>query len=94
MLACIKEAFRRYPPVPGSMPRVVPKGGAYIAGHFVPEGVIVSVAQLPTYHSSRNFSDPFSFQPERFLHPEKFPDDRHDAVKPFNIGPRDCIGKK
>ncbi|KAG6361272.1 hypothetical protein INS49_009497 [Diaporthe citri] len=47
MLACIKETFRRYPPVPGSMPRVVPKGGANVAGHFVPEGTIVSVAQLP-----------------------------------------------
>lgn len=94
MLACIKETFRRYPPVPGSMPRVVPKGGATVAGHFVPEGTIVSVAQLPMYHSARNFSQPFSFQPERFLQPERFPDDKPGAIQPFGIGPRDCVGKK
>ncbi|KAH8763760.1 cytochrome P450 [Diaporthe sp. PMI_573] len=93
MLACIKETFRRYPPVPGSTPRVVPKGGANIAGRFVPEGTVVSVAQLPTYHSTRNFSQPFSFQPERFLRPEQYPDDKPGAIQPFGIGPRDCIGK-
>lgn len=94
VLACLKEAMRRYPPVPGAMPRVVPKGGAHIAGHFVPEGTTVSVAQYPMFNSSRNISDPFSFKPERFIEPEKFPGDRLDAVNAFSLGPRDCIGKK
>ncbi|POS74665.1 benzoate 4-monooxygenase cytochrome P450 [Diaporthe helianthi] len=93
MFACIRETFRCYPPVPGSAPRVVPKGGANIAGQFVPEGTTVSVAQWPTYHSTRNFSQPFSFQPDRFLQPEKYPDDKLGALQPFGIGPRDCIGK-
>jgi cytochrome P450 len=39
MLACLDEALRRYPPAPFGMPRVVPKGGAVIAGHAVPEDV-------------------------------------------------------
>lgn len=86
--------MRRYPPVPGSMPRVVPKGGAHVAGHFVPQGTVVSVAQYPMFHSSRNISDPFSFKPERFIEPDKFPGDRIDAVQAFSVGPRDCIGKK
>ncbi|KAG8170285.1 hypothetical protein KVR01_001030 [Diaporthe batatas] len=86
MFACIREALRCYPPVPGSTLRVVPKGGANIAGHFVPEGTTVSVAQWPTYHSTRNFSQPFSFQPERFLQPEKYPNDRPEAIQPFGIG--------
>lgn len=72
----------------------MPKGGANIAGRFVPEGTIVSVAQFPTNHSARNFSNPFSFQPDRFLQPEKYPDDKPGAIQPFGIGPRDCIGKK
>ncbi|KUI53331.1 Isotrichodermin C-15 hydroxylase [Cytospora mali] len=93
MLACLKEAMRCYPPVAGPLARVVPKGGAYIAGNFVPEGTVVGVAQYPMYHSDRNFSDPFSFKPERFIEPEKFPDDRMDAVQAFSVGPRDCIGK-
>jgi cytochrome P450 len=94
VLACLREALRCYPPVAGPLPRVVPKGGANITGHFVPEGTTVVVAQWPMNHSTRNFSDPFSFRPERFLTPEKFPYDKLDAVQPFSTGPRDCIGKK
>jgi cytochrome P450 len=39
MLACLNEALRMYPPVPIGLPRVVPKGGHTIAGHWVPEDV-------------------------------------------------------
>ena len=39
LTACIEETFRIFPPIPIAMPRVVPKGGCTIAGHFVPEGV-------------------------------------------------------
>lgn len=39
MLACLNEALRCYPPVTFGMPRVVPKGGADVAGHSVPQGV-------------------------------------------------------
>lgn len=94
MLACLKEALRLYPPVAGEMPRIVPKGGGNIAGSFVPEGTIVAVAQWPANHSTRNFSDPEAFKPERFLEPEKFPNDNFDALQPFSTGPRNCIGKK
>lgn len=94
MIACIKEGLRYYPPVAGEMPRVVPKGGAHVAGQFVPEGTSVCAAQYAMNHCSRNFSDPFSFKPERFLEPEKFPDDDFDVLQPFSNGPRNCIGKK
>ncbi|RAK89185.1 cytochrome P450 [Aspergillus costaricaensis CBS 115574] len=33
--ACIKEALRTYPPIPGAIHRVSPAGGASIAGHWV-----------------------------------------------------------
>jgi cytochrome P450 len=39
MLACLNEALRHYPPVPIALPRVVPKGGRHIAGHFIHEDV-------------------------------------------------------
>lgn len=94
VIACLKEALRYYPPVAGEMPRLVPKGGAHITGAFVPEGTMVAAAQYPMNHCSRNFSDSFSFKPERFLKPEKFPDDNFDALQPFSYGPRNCIGRK
>lgn len=43
LLACLDEALRMYPPVPTGLPRVVPKGGASIAGHFIPEDVSQSL---------------------------------------------------
>jgi hypothetical protein len=39
LTACIDETFRTYPPIPIAMPRVTPKGGCTIAGHYVPGGV-------------------------------------------------------
>lgn len=46
LTATITEGLRIHPPVPYTVPRVVPKGGANICGRPVPEGVS---AQLP-YH--------------------------------------------
>jgi len=37
--ATIQEGMRLYPPAPIGLMRVAPEGGAFIAGHFVPEGV-------------------------------------------------------
>lgn len=56
----------------------------------------VGVHQSATYQSSANFTDPNSFIPERWLPeaPERFRNDRKDALQPFSIGPRNCIGKK
>lgn len=46
MLECLKESLRMYPPVAAGMPRVVPKGGAKIAGTFVPEDVGFALLSL------------------------------------------------
>jgi cytochrome P450 len=37
--ACIKEAFRRYPPVPVGLPHRTPQEGSTICGHYVPPNV-------------------------------------------------------
>lgn len=47
MLACLNEALRRYPPVPAGLPRQAPKGGCYIMGQYIPEGV--SFSPIPCY---------------------------------------------
>jgi cytochrome P450 len=39
MIACLNETLRMYPPVPVGIPRVTPKHGGMVTGHFVPEGV-------------------------------------------------------
>jgi cytochrome P450 len=37
--ACIKEALRRYPPVPVGLPHLTPREGSTICGHYVPPHV-------------------------------------------------------
>ncbi|KAJ4423379.1 hypothetical protein N0V82_001982 [Gnomoniopsis sp. IMI 355080] len=103
MLAVFKEALRFYPPVTGEMPRIVPKGGATVAGQFVPEGTTVATAQYAMNHTSRNFTDSFAFKPERFLQvsntpalaekKKSYPGDNFDVLQPFSTGPRNCVGK-
>ncbi|KAF4981201.1 hypothetical protein FDECE_17731 [Fusarium decemcellulare] len=91
--ACLNEALRLYPPVPNGLPRVVPQGGTTIAGHHVPENSIVAIHQWAMYHTEQHFKRPLDFCPERWLGGKEFEDDHLDAVQPFHIGPRNCLGR-
>ncbi|OLN81715.1 Isotrichodermin C-15 hydroxylase 15 [Colletotrichum chlorophyti] len=93
MLACLDEALRMYPPVPTGLPRLVPEGGAMVCGRLIPEKTTVSIHQWATYHNEKNFKDPFKFHPERFLGDEKYASDRREALQPFHVGPRNCLGR-
>lgn len=89
--AVLQEGLRMYPPVPTWLPRDVPEGGLVLDGQFVPGGTVVGVHQLSTYREC--FSDPYEFRPERWLGDAKYADDHLDALEPFSVGPRNCIGK-
>ncbi|KAK5074111.1 hypothetical protein LTR64_006745 [Lithohypha guttulata] len=96
-LACLEEGLRMYPPVPTCLVRTTPEP-ATISGYAVPAGTHVGVHQLAANMSHRNFSQPDSFKPERWMpelnSDEKSPfySDNRDARQPFSIGPRNCIG--
>ncbi|RYP67847.1 hypothetical protein DL771_007024 [Monosporascus sp. 5C6A] len=96
MLAVLNESLRLYPPVTSGLVRVVPPGGEQIAGHWVPEGTFVEVQHWSINHSKDNWEDPWAFKPERFLRDADgaaSSGDRLDALQPFNVGPRNCIGR-
>ncbi|KAM0278019.1 hypothetical protein ACHAQH_005388 [Verticillium albo-atrum] len=93
MIAVLTEGIRMYPPVPSSLPRVGPAGGAFIDGYWIPEGTSVSVPHWPTYRSEFNFRDPDAFVPERWLDDARYSGDRKSVLQPFSAGPRNCIGK-
>ncbi|KAL1632953.1 hypothetical protein SLS56_003239 [Neofusicoccum ribis] len=62
----------------------------------IEEGLRMYPSFPNAYHSFKNFTDPDSFIPERWLSniPDaRFVNDDKAVAKPFGFGPRDCIGK-
>jgi cytochrome P450 len=56
---------------------------------------IIGVHQWSTYHSPRSFKSPDDFIPERWLEDNTgYEADRKEAVQPFLVGPRNCLGRK
>lgn len=97
--ACLQETLRCYSPAVSGADRVVPRGGAQIAGQWVPGGTIVTMLHQATYLVSNNFTRAHDFVPERWLaadagRPAEFNDDKRQAVRPFSVGPQGCFGQE
>ncbi|KAI9149656.1 Trichothecene C-4 hydroxylase [Paramyrothecium foliicola] len=104
-VACIQEAFRLYPPVPSCLQRVTPETGiTRISGYDIPpnltfEQTKVGVHALAAYTDPMNWHKPELFLPERWLPEAKkdesspYYNDRRNALQPFSVGPRSCIGR-
>ncbi|RAL61285.1 hypothetical protein DID88_010364 [Monilinia fructigena] len=104
LTACIDEALRLSPPVPGNVPREVMSGGAMIDGQNVPAGVSVGVSAYSLHHEEQYFDHPFLYQPERWLENGVKNDGEMEdlssskvvlqsAFIPFGFGRTSCIGK-
>lgn len=102
--ACIDEAMRMSPSVGQSLSREVPRGGAVVDGHLIPEGCEVGVPIYSIHHNERYFPDPFDYCPERWLQVSQDGSetataslaaaaDMYAAYNPFSVGPRSCMGK-
>lgn len=53
---------------------------------------VVSTNPVAASLDARNFKDPLSFKPERWLGDNKT--DKLDASQPFSLGPRGCLGRR
>ncbi|KAI4866858.1 cytochrome P450 [Hypoxylon rubiginosum] len=101
LCACIDEALRMSPPVPGTLWReqsLSDKDSTplVIDGHVVPRGVIFGVNIYALHHNEEYFPDPFAFRPERWLASETPAARRKvmsSAFAAFQVGPRGCAGK-
>lgn len=105
--ACIKEAFRLHPAAGLPLERIVPAGGADIAGHFVQGGTIVGCSAWLIHMDKGVFGDDAEiYRPERWLHDEELcktdigkqgEDSRvkemNGTMFQFGMGSRTCIGK-
>lgn len=93
--ACLDEALRITPPGGGPLWREVEQGGTRIDGEYVPAGCEVAAAIYSMHRSERNWTNPDSYMPERWLD-NKEKDKAKNSTPPyfpFGIGPRSCVGK-
>ncbi|EFE30672.1 cytochrome P450 benzoate 4-monooxygenase, putative [Trichophyton benhamiae CBS 112371] len=104
--ACIDEAMRLAPAVPGAIPREVLPGGIEVDGVYLPAGTDCGT---PTYAIHRHpdyYREPTKYIPERWIEgamcqadsgmwvsTKDSVDIARRAFCPFSIGPRGCIGK-
>lgn len=99
--ACIDEALRMSPPIPGALWRERSSTDDraqpfVIDGHVIPEGTVFSVNTYALHHNEEYFPDSFTFMPERWLPSCTSEGQRkamHDAFTAFSIGARGCAGK-
>ena len=104
--ACIDEALRLAPAVPGAMPREVLPGGIMADGVFLPGGTDCGTPCYAIHRHPDYYREPLAFVPERWIEGAMCQTDSkiwvatqddieiaRKAYCPFSIGPRGCIGK-
>lgn len=88
---CIKESLRLYPPVP-NIKRYIHED-IELENYKIPAGSTISMHIYALHRNDEIFSDPLTFNPERFSNEQS--NGRHPfAFVPFSAGPRNCIGKE
>jgi len=104
--ACIDEAMRLAPAVPGAIPREAMEGGVEVDGVFLPEGANCGTPAYSIHRHPAYYREPLSYVPERWIEGatcktarDSWKSTKEDveiarrAFCPFSIGPRGCIGK-
>jgi cytochrome P450 len=97
LIAVLEETLRYYPPAPFGVSRVVtPPEGSQIDGFWLPQGTRISSSHYCLFRSPENFANPDQWVPERWLEDrdDLYEDDNRDALMPFSVGKRNCIGKR
>ncbi|KAG8408234.1 hypothetical protein J3459_018095 [Metarhizium acridum] len=92
--AVLKESMRLLPIASWGLDRVVPSGGAIIAGTFIPGGTIVG-CQIDAIHQDKHVygTDSDQFRPERWLEADEDRRRQMDrAFLAFSAGKRTCTG--
>ncbi|KAI4265999.1 MAG: hypothetical protein L6R38_009019 [Xanthoria sp. 2 TBL-2021] len=95
--AVLNEGLRICNPIPGGLPRVTPEGGDTYCGIYIPGGTRLANRTFAVNRSTRYFTNPDRFVPERWLSPEERPteykNDQLTASKPFSVGFHSCLGR-
>ncbi|KAH7890379.1 cytochrome P450 [Phlebopus sp. FC_14] len=92
--AIVKEVLRWNPVAPLGLPHMVTKDDIY-NGYFIPAGAIIIGNTWTILHDERNYEQPMSFMPERFLNLDG--SEHEGIINPetaaFGYGRRICPGR-
>ncbi|KAL7905492.1 cytochrome P450 [Trichoderma velutinum] len=89
LTSVVKEGIRLSFGVPGRLPRVAPTEELVYAGYKLPPGTVLSESSYLLHTDPTIFTDPFEFQPDRWLHDKAL---AQRYFVPFSRGSRMCIG--
>ena len=95
--ACLKEALRHQPAATGTLPRVVPKGGDFFQGKFLPEGTVIGHARWNMSRKNKVYGgDCEIYRPERWLEAseQKLADMNRSHEGLFMTGRHRCLGER
>ena len=91
-LECVKEEVLRFQnPVPSYGRRI--EKDFNLCGKTIPAGTEAIIDTFSLHMNEKYWSDPESFQPDRF-HSEEYVNRHPYAFVPFSAGPRNCLGQK
>jgi cytochrome P450 len=89
--AVIEETLRRYSPVPTGLLRESP--GASVDGLYVPKGIRVSSNSWVAHNNDKDWVEPESFKPERWLGEPSLQNGKEAPVMlAFSLGSYQCLG--
>ncbi|GAB3501554.1 cytochrome P450 [Amycolatopsis cihanbeyliensis] len=86
----IKEALRLLAPVPSMARKTVTD--TEVLGHYIPAGTLVGVSPVVNHFLPEYWTDPRSFDPERFNEQRREDKSHRYAWIPFGGGAHKCIG--
>jgi cytochrome P450 len=64
----------------------------HLGGYLIPKDTPIHTNLWAVHHDEKLFPDPFTFRPERFIN-ERGQFVKHEAVIPFSLGKRFCLGE-
>jgi cytochrome P450 len=62
-------------------------------GYMIPKDTMIISNLHYIHHDPAVWGDPENFRPERFLSPDGKTFKKHDALIPFSVGRRQCLGE-
>ncbi|RKP07966.1 cytochrome P450 [Thamnocephalis sphaerospora] len=91
--AILQETLRLRCPAGVDLPRKVSPQGANLCNLFIPGGTEITLLYNTIMQDERNFDNPNTFAPDRWLASPEEVSETKRAFLPFSAGPRVCLGR-